>query len=506
MTLVLDGRSLSLSTFQAAVADHSTRIELSDDSRQAVQRSRTLVDRWVEEAKVIYGVTTGFGEFANVFIPREELENLQENLILSHAVGSGAWLPVEAVRGMMILRINALAKGHSGIRVQTLQTLIDVFNAGIVAAVPSQGSVGSSGDLVQLSHIALMLIGKGRCLSDHGVETAAAVLARHGIQPVRLQAKEGLALINGTQMQCSVGALATAKALYLAELADMSGALSADALRSTDRAYDARLHALRPFEGQRRSAELLRSYLQNSEIRESHRVGDGRVQDAYSIRCMPQVHGASRDAINYVHGIISTELNSANDNPLIFPEDGDHLEGGNFHGQPLALALDFLAIACSELANICERRIERMVNGALSNGLPRFLTTNGGVQSGMMIAQYTAASIVSENKVLAHPASVDSIPTSANQEDHNSMGSIAALKARTVVENLQTVLAVELLCAAQAIDFLRPLKTSPKLEELHALIRSRVPFAQTDRILYDDIDALRTLIDTTAMKDLVLSH
>ncbi len=495
MTLQITGSDLGLEDFARAVADTSTRLELHADARAGVLAARALIDRWVEAGKVIYGVTTGFGEFANVVIPRDQLEQLQENLILSHAVGTGDWLPVDAVRGMMLLRINALAKGHSGIRLETLETLIDIFNQNIIAAVPEQGSVGSSGDLVQLSHIALMLIGKGRCLTANGIEASEKVLARHGISPVRLQAKEGLALINGTQMQCSVGALAVHKAQRLARLADVCGAFSADALRSTDRAYDARLHALRPFKGQQQSAARLRMLMSDSAIRESHRTDDTRVQDAYSIRCMPQVHGASHDAIRYVQSVLEVELNSANDNPLIFPEDEDHLEGGNFHGQPLALALDFLAIACAELANISERRTERMVNGALSNGLPRFLTKNGGVQSGMMIAQYTAASIVSENKVLAHPASVDSIPTSANQEDHNSMGSIAALKARRVVENLQSVLAVELLCAAQAIDFLRPLTTSPILEALHARIRTVVPFAETDRILYDDLAAIRSLIE-----------
>jgi histidine ammonia-lyase len=408
---------------------------------------------------------------------------------------------------MILLRINALAKGHSGIRIETLDSLIQLFNSGIIPAVPEQGSVGSSGDLVQLSHIALALIGKGRCITEHGIEASDVVLRRNGITPVRLQAKEGLALINGTQMQCSFGALAVHKALHLAEVADIAGALSADVLRSTDRAFDARLHKLRPFEGQGTVAANLTRLMSGSQIRESHRTHDTRVQDAYSIRCMPQVHGASRDAINYVKDIISIELNSANDNPLIFPDDNEHIAGGNFHGQPLALALDFLAIACAELANISERRTERMVNGALSNGLPRFLTKNGGVQSGMMIAQYTAASIVSENKVLAHPASVDSIPTSANQEDHNSMGSIAAQKALRVVENLQTVLAVELLCGAQALEFHRPLRTSDSLENIVAKIRQRVPFAETDRVLFDDITEVRKvveMIDTTTIIGKVL--
>jgi histidine ammonia-lyase len=295
---------------------------------------------------------------------------------------------------------------------------------------------------------------------------------------------------------CSYGAHAIFKAYQLSRVADVAGALTLDALRGTDRAYDARLHSLRPYTGQQASAKLLKELLAGSEIRESHRVGDTHVQDAYSLRCMPQVHGASRDTIDHVLKIISIEINSANDNPLIFPDEEEHLEGGNFHGQPLALALDFLTIACAEFASISERRTERMVNGALSNGLPRFLTMRGGVQSGMMIAQYTSASIVSENKVLSHPASVDSIPTSANQEDHNSMGSISAQKCWKVVNNLQTVLAIELLCAAQAIDFLRPLKSSPRLEAVHAAIRTRVPFAEIDRVLFDDIQDVRDLIES----------
>ncbi|HYF03572.1 MAG TPA: histidine ammonia-lyase [Patescibacteria group bacterium] len=496
MKLYLDGNSLTIQDFWNVVHTKNSQLALTDDAKAKVLKARALVDKWTAEGKVIYGITTGFGEFANVNIPPDQLEELQENLILSHSVGSGAWMPENIVRGMLLLRINALAKGHSGIRLETLEALIGMFNHGIIPAVPEQGSVGSSGDLVQLSHIALALIGKGKCIVDGALKNSAEVLKSVGIEPVRLKAKEGLALINGTQMMCSYGAHAIFKAYHLSRVADVAGAFTLDALRGTDRAYDARLHALRPYTGQQASAQLLKELLSGSEIRESHRIGDARVQDAYSLRCMPQVHGASRDTIDHVLKIITTEINSANDNPLIFPEEEDHLEGGNFHGQPLALALDFLTIACAEFANISERRTERMVNGALSSGLPRFLTKRGGVQSGMMIAQYTSASIVSENKVLSHPASVDSIPTSANQEDHNSMGSISAQKCWKVVNNLQTVLAIELLCAAQAIDFLRPLKSSPRLEAVHAAIRTRVPFAETDRVLFDDIQEIRELIES----------
>lgn len=492
--LVLDGNSLTIDALIHAAYNPAVHISLSDNSRSHVRAARQTVDTWVERREIVYGITTGFGEFANVVIPSDELDLLQENLIISHSAGAGDFLPPDIVRGMMILRINALAKGHSGIREETLDTLVAMLNANLLPAVPSQGSVGSSGDLSQLSHIALALIGKGSVLTEKGIEPSGAAMERIGLTPVRLKAKEGLALINGTQMMCSFGALTVAHARMLADVADIAGALSLDALRGTDRAFDARIHQLRGFTGQMKSAENLRNLLSGSQIRNSHIEGDDRVQDAYSLRCMPQVHGASRDAIGYVWNVISTELNSANDNPLIFPETDEHIEGGNFHGQPLALALDFLAIACAELGNISERRTERMVNGALSSGLPRFLALRGGVESGMMIAQYTSASIVSENKVLCHPASVDSIPTSANQEDHNSMGSISAQKARKVADNVETVLAVELLCAAQAIEFLRPLRTSEPLERVMSVIRSVVPAAEGDRIVYHDIKAVKNVI------------
>lgn len=494
MKLYIDGSSLTLNDFISAVYDKNAELILTEDSKAAINRSREVIDNWVEKGEVIYGVTTGFGEFSNVSIPREQIETLQENLIISHAAGIGNFLPEDVVRGMLILRVNAVSKGYSGIRLSTVETLIKMFNAGIIPAVPEQGSVGSSGDLAPLSHIALALIGRGWCLVDGKEVPSAEVLKAHGIEPVRLAAKEGLALINGTQMMTSFGAIAVHKALRLANVADISGALAWDALRGTEKAYDERIHLLRGFKGQIEVAKNLRELTAGSEIRESHRTGDGKVQDPYSLRCMPQIHGASRDTINYVASVVSTELNSANDNPLIFPDTLDHIEGGNFHGQPIALALDFLAIACAELANVAERRTERLVNGSLS-GLPRFLTKNGGVQSGLMIAQYASAAIVSENKVLCHPASVDSIPTSANQEDHNSMGSISSRKCFTVVNNLQKVLAVELLCSSQGIGFLRPLKSSVRLEKVIDAIRTKVPFAETDRIVHCDMKAIVELIE-----------
>ncbi len=511
--LYLDGQSLALEAFVTAVKSSDSTIALTSDSRLRVEASRDAVERWIAEGRVVYGMTTGFGEFANVFIPADQVEALQENLIISHSAGMGPLLPSDIVRGMMILRINALAKGYSGIRPSTLDALIAMFNAGIVPAIPSQGSVGSSGDLAPLAHLALALIGRGEVLvrNDDGSwrmderEPSDVALRRHGLEPVRLAAKEGLALINGTQMMCAYGALSLHRARQLMAVADIAGALSADALRGTDNAFDARLHAVRPHPGQCTSARNLRELMHGSAIRESHREHDNRVQDAYSIRCMPQVHGATRDTIDHVASVIEREMNSATDNPLIFADDDRHLEGGNFHGQPLALVLDFLAIAIAELANISERRTERLVNHALG-GLPRFLTPNGGLHSGMMIAQYTAAAMVSENKVLAHPASVDSIPTSANQEDHNSMGSIAARKLWNVVANVECVLSIELLCAAQGVDLLRPLTSSERLERVIARIREHVPFADEDRVLYHDMEKVRRLVANGTVCDAAGLH
>jgi len=502
MVVVLDGETLTIDMLVRAAYDPSVRIELSPDARNRVDRARSVVDRWIAEGRVVYGLTTGFGEFANVVIPPADVHALQENLVISHAAGMGPLLPTEIVRAMMILRVNALAKGHSGIRSSTLDAMIAMINANIVPVVPGQGSVGSSGDLAPLSHLALALIGRGECLVDGERVPSGDVLRAHGITTVVLEAKEGLALINGTQMMCAFAALSYHRAANLAAHADIIGALSCDALRGTDNAFDPRLHAARPHPGQIASAANLRALMQGSAIRESHRTHDTKVQDAYSLRCMPQVHGATRDTLTYVAGVIEREMNAVTDNPLIFPDDDTHVEGGNFHGQPLALVLDYMAIAVAELASISERRTERMVNHALG-GLPRFLTPKGGLHSGMMIAQYTAAALVSENKVHAHPASVDSIPTSANQEDHNSMGSIAARKLWTVVTNVENVLGIELLCAAQGIDLLRPLTSSAPLERVVAHVRTKVPFATEDRVLYHDMEATRAIVASGVLRTLV---
>ncbi|NQW30850.1 MAG: histidine ammonia-lyase [Ignavibacteria bacterium] len=494
MHLELDGNSLTIDQLNSWLETADGTIGISDAAWIQVEKARSAVDKWIAEERVVYGMTTGFGEFANVFIPNAQVEQLQENLIISHSAGMGELLPKKVTLCMMVLRINALSKGFSGIRRSTLEAMIAMVNKRLIPDVPSQGSVGSSGDLAPLSHLALALIGRGTIQG----RASAEVLIENGINPVRLAAKEGLALINGTQMMCAFGVMSVGKARMLAATADIAGALSLDALRGTDNAFDARLHAVRPHPGQQITAANLRTLLANSEIRNSHRAGDNKVQDAYSLRCMPQVHGATRDTIEYVASVVEREMNSATDNPLIFADDDIHIEGGNFHGQPIALVLDFLAIAVAELASISERRTERMVNTALG-GLPRFLTTNGGLNSGMMIAQYTAAALVSENKILAHPASVDSIPTSANQEDHNSMGSIAARKLWQVVKNVEAVISIELLCAAQALNLLLPLRSSAPLERVHKIIRTVVPFAEEDRVLYHDMEAVRGLVERGAI-------
>ena len=513
--ILLDGNSLTIDDVARVARGEEKDIRISEEAKAQIARSRALVDEWVERGEIIYGVTTGFGEFANVNIPHDELRQLQQNLLRSHSAGVGEPLPPEVVRAMLLLRANALAKGCSGIRLIAIEQLLKFLAADILPVIPSRGSVGSSGDLAPLAHLALALTGEGFVSVGNGTDkshrthrSAKDALLEANIQPLVLQAKEGLALINGTQMMSAIGALALHKAKQLADIADIAGAMSFEALRATDTAFDPRIHAARPHKGQQFVAERMLGLIAGSEIRQSHRTNDPRVQDAYSIRCIPQVHGAVRDTIEFVERTLTIEINSATDNPLIIPESepssfiphpssfppGCHLEGGNFHGEPIALALDYLAIAISELASISERRTERLVNGALSNGLPRSLTDHGGLNSGYMIAQYTAAALVSENKVLAHPASVDSIPTSGNMEDHNSMGSISALKLRSVVKNVETVLAIELLCAAQGIDFLAPLKPGKGTGSAHKRIRQRVPHLDVDRNVSEDIAKVLELI------------
>jgi len=451
----------------------------------------------------VYGVNTGFGELANVRIGADRLAQLQRRLILSHAAGIGPPLPDAAVRGMLLLRANTLARGHSGVRAELIEALLALLNHDVLPVVPSRGSVGASGDLAPLAHLALPLLGRGTLRASGAELPAEEGLRRAGLQPFELAPKEGLALINGTQAMSSLLALAALETRRLVKVADLVGALAAEALRGTDTAFDARIHALRPYPGQLASAANLWRLMQGSAVRESHRAGDVRVQDPYSLRCMPQVHGAVRDLLAETEAKLGIEINSVTDNPLVFPagEEGQEeaiLSGGNFHGEPLAIAADLLAIGLAELAAISERRIEKLTNTAFS-GLPPFLVRDAGLNSGFMIAQVTAAALVSENRVLAHPASIDSIPTSADKEDHVSMGMGAALKLGDVLANTRRVLGIELLAGAQGIDLLRPLTSSLPLEALHASVRARVPPWEEDREMAPDLaiaeDYLRGEID-----------
>jgi histidine ammonia-lyase len=502
MNLIIDGKSLTLNMIEKFIKVNQ-QVVLSGEAKKRILRARKLIDKWVSSGEAVYGVTTGFGEFANVFISEKDTEKLQRNLIVSHSAGVGENLPPLIVKIMMLLRANALARGNSGIKLSTLEHLLAMINNNIIPVIPSQGSVGSSGDLAPLSHLVLAMIGEGDVQiikdvldeksSSQKIISSKTAFKKFGLKPIILGAKEGLALINGTQMMTAFASWICIQSEKLIKTVDISSSLSHEALRGTDKAYDPRLHLLRPYKGQINTAKNMLAILKNSEIRNSHLTGDERVQDSYSIRCIPQIHGASRDTIDYVSSLVEIEINSVTDNPLIFPDEGDHIEGGNFHGQPMALAMDFMSIALSELANVSERRIERMVNGALSK-LPRFLTEKGGLNSGLMIAQYTAASLVSENKVLSHPASVDSIPTSANQEDHNSMGSIAARKCFQILKNVQTVIAIELLTAAQAVEFLKPLKCGIGTNAAYKTIRKTIPPLKHDRITSKDIAKALALV------------
>jgi histidine ammonia-lyase len=481
----LDEGQLTLDEFRAVVLD-GRETRLADAARTRIRAARQVVERAVASGEAVYGINTGFGNLANVRIAAGDLATLQERLVLSHAAGVGAPLPEPAVRGMLVLRANTLARGHSGVREEIVDGLLALLNRSIHPVVPSRGSVGASGDLAPLAHLALPLIGRGEVFHRGRRRPAAEALAEEGIEPIVLAAREGLGLINGTQAMTSLLALAVLEARRLVRIADLVAALATDAFRGTDTAFDSRVHAVRPHAGQRLSAANLHGLMAGSAIRDSHRVDDVRIQDPYSFRCTPQVHGAVRDVLDDVARKCEIEMSSATDNPLVFAESGEMLSGGNFHGEPMALAADFLAIAMAEIGAISERRTEKLTNDAFS-GLPPFLVENAGLNSGFMIAQVTAAALASENKTLAHPASIDSIPTSADKEDHVSMGMWAALKAGEVVANVRKILAIELLAAAQGIDLLRPLRSSAPLEALHTSVRERVPKWDQDREMAPDL-------------------
>ena len=521
--IVLTGADLSIADVEA-VARGGQRVRLGDEARSRMVEARDVIERLVAAGEVVYGVTTGFGDLATTFIAPADSALLQENLLVSHAVGVGAPLQRDVVRAMLLLRANTLALGHSGCRPVLVDRICDLLRLGIHPVVPSQGSVGASGDLAPLAHLALPLTGQGTVEVGGRIIDSAAALSAAGIEPLELQAKEGLALLNGTQMMSAIGALVSADAARLARTASVAAALSCEALLGTDVAYAAAYQLARPHPGQIAVAGELRWLLRDSTLMTSHHASAHKVQDPYSLRCVPQVHGAVRDALEYLRGVLDVELNSATDNPLVFPQGGVAdataaatggglvISGGNFHGEPVALALDFAKLAISELGAISERRIALLVDPRLNGGLPPFLSHGSGLESGMMLLQYVAAALASENKVLAHPASADSIPTSANQEDHVSMGSIAARHAMVVLENVQRIAALELLVAAQALDLRLAglagdgpaIRAGAGVAEAHARIRSVVPHLDRDRLQTTDIEAAFKLVCDGSLVDLTV--
>lgn len=490
---------LSLEDF-IKICSSDVRIELNPRQKEKIKQGRETLEGLLRKKTLMYGVNTGFGALAQEIIKREKIDELQLNLIRSHACGVGNPLPPKIVKGMILLLINSLSKGYSGIRPQTVEFLINMFNKGVIPVIPEKGSVGGSGDLVPLAHLALILIGEGEAYYNGKRQSAESALAKAGLRHIKLKAKEGLALLNGTHAMASVAIFCINKALNLLATADIASAMSLEALKGTDASLRNEIHRLKFHPGQLAVADNLRRLVKGSQIIASHK-NCSKVQDVYSLRCISQVHGASRDAVSYAKGVIETEMNSVTDNPLIFKnrEGACVLSGGNFHGQAIAFAMDFLGIAVSEIANISERRIEKLLNPQ-TNGLLPFLIKDSGINSGFMISQYAAASLVSQNKVLAHPASVDSIPTSANIEDHVSMGSIACHKAQEICENTENVLAIELLCAAQALDLHKPLKPGKGILVAHQAVRRIVPFIEKDAVLYKYIENIRSLMESELIK------
>ena len=501
--LEIEGHALRLGDVERIARADKSRLTLSNDARRRVNAARALVDQVISENRVVYGISTGFGALSEVVIPRDRIHELQLNLIRSHAAGVGEPLPEEEVRAIALLRANVLALGNSGVRPVVIERLLDLLNHRIHPIIPSRGSVGASGDLAPLSHLALVLLGEGEAWYQGERTSGGEALKRAGLEPITLEAKEGLALNNGTQVMTGIGILAYQDVARAIEVADVAGAMSLEGLRGTPDAFHPAIQRARPHPGQMKSAERLRTLLQDSEIRESHREGDPRVQDAYSLRCMPQVHGAARAALAYIEQVLEVEANSATDNPLIFPEEGLVISGGNFHGQPVAQVLDLLAIVCADLASISERRIARLIDPVLS-GLPAFLVREAGVNSGMMMPQIVAAALVADLRLRAHPASVDNIPTDNNKEDHVSMGVHSALKAREAARLLESVLALELLTAAQALEFLKPLKPGRGVQRAYEIVRDCVPALDRDRAMSGDIAALTDLVHSGALANLHL--
>lgn len=497
--IVLNGQDLTIEKV-VSVARRGAKVCLSEETYAGIDKASALVNTIVEEKRRVYGISTGFGEFSKIAVSSEESAQMQENLILSHCVAVGKPLDEEVVRAMMLLRANALCKGYSGIRRELIECLISMLNAGVHPVVPEQGSLGASGDLAPLSHMVLVMLGRGEAFYKGKRLPGGEAMRRAGLSIFHLHAKEGLALINGTQCMTAIGALAWYDLNEAARLSDIVSSMTMEALGGLLNAFEERVQRVRAHLGQALVAENMRLLYEGSPTEEQFRYA--RVQDAYTLRCIPQVHGAVRDALRYAKDSIEIEMNSVTDNPILFTDDETVISGGNFHGEPMALLFDYLGIAASELASISERRLERMVNPTLSNGLPPFLTGNGGVNSGYMICQYSAASIVSENKVYAHPASVDSIPSSANQEDHVSMGTTAARKLRVIVNNVYSVLAFELMAAVQGIDF-RKTGISPIHEKVYALVRAKVPFTATDHEMREDVEKMNALVRSGSLQKTV---
>ncbi|UCC48434.1 MAG: histidine ammonia-lyase [Gemmatimonadota bacterium] len=501
--LEIDGHSLTLEDVERVARGLETDVALTPAAREAIDASRRVVERALDAGEPVYGVTTGFGRLAELIIPPDRRLEMQVNLVRSHACGFGPPASRELSRAMLLLRANSLARGNSGIRREVVELLLAFLREGLDPMIPEYGSVAASGDLAPLAHMTLCLLGEGYVHGAEGPESAMQALERAGLKRVTLREKEGLALINGTQATTGLGVMALLRAEAAAETAELAGAMSLEGLKGTPTPFAEEVHATRPHPGQITSAARLRSLLADSEIRESHRYGDPRIQDAYSLRCMPQVHGAARDVMGFVRRVLEIEINSATDNPLVFVDSGAILSAGNFHAQLIAEALDFLTIVCTDLAAISERRIERLLNPDLSN-LPAFLSRDPGVESGLMTTQAAVVDVLSEMRVLSHPASVDSVTTSANKEDHVSMGMAAARKAWRAVECLEYVLAVELLCAAQALEFLKPLTPGVGVRKGYDLARQQVAPLDGDRVLSGDIERLRGLVDARAFRDVVL--
>lgn len=487
--VIINGNDLRIEDI-VNVARNNFKVEISEEAIKRVEKSRGIVDKIVEEDRVVYGITTGFGKFSDVSISGEDCKTLQRNLIISHACGFGDSLDTDIVRAIILLRANALSKGYSGIRLSTLQTLVAMLNEGVHPIIPEKGSLGASGDLAPLSHMVLPMIGEGEAEYKGKIISGREAMNEAGIEVVQLIAKEGLALINGTQVMTAIGVLALWDGINLIKNGDIASALTVEALRGITDAFDLRTHNIRPHEGQIETAKNILALVDGSSLVTYQ--GEIRVQDAYTLRCIPQIHGASKDALNYVKHKVEIEINSVTDNPIV-TEEGDVISGGNFHGQPMALTFDFLGIAMSEIANVSERRLERLINYQL-NDLPAFLVKHGGLNSGFMITQYAAAALVSENKVLAHPASVDSIPSSANQEDHVSMGTIAARKARDIIRNAERVVATEILAACQAIDFREEYTLGKGTKVAYEAVRGVVDFIENDVVMYKEIDKVTELL------------